>query len=99
MSEGAVQEEAGKGKRGLATRATEMSYPIYFKEPIRWVRYQAHNKPHLFFSAFIALMGPAFLFAGTPLRRKFLYEDAAPLPLDGYPIPNRARTPVSGYED
>jgi hypothetical protein len=44
-------------------------------------------------------MGPVFLFAGTPLRRKFLYADAEPLPLDGYPVPNRARSPPQGYED
>ncbi|KAG0688452.1 hypothetical protein C6P40_000970 [Pichia californica] len=79
------------------------AYPIYFKEPVRvsihWLRYQAHNKPHLFFSGFIAFLGPVFLFAGTPLRRTFLYADATPLPLDGYPVPNRARSSPAGYED
>lgn len=65
----------------------------------QWLRYQAHNKPHLFFSGFIAFLGPVFLFAGTPLRRTFLYADATPLPLDGYPVPNRARSSPAGYED
>lgn len=75
------------------------TYPVYFKEPVRWLRYHAHNKPHLFFSGFIALMGPVFLFAGTPIRRQFLYADAEPLPLDGYPMPTGPRKTVVGYED
>lgn len=86
-------------RRSLHTHRNNMSYPIYFKEPIRWLRYQAHNKPHLFYSGFIAFMGPVFLFTVTPLRRKFLYADAEPLPLDGYPIPNTPRKHPQGYED
>ena len=66
---------------------------------LQWLRYQAHNKPHLFLYGFIAFLWPVFLFAGTQLRRTFLYADAEPLPLDGYPVPNRARVPVQGYED
>jgi len=44
-------------------------------------------------------MGPVFLFVITPLRKKFIYPNAAPLPMGGYPIPNRAREPISGYDD
>ncbi|ESX00979.1 putative membrane protein [Ogataea parapolymorpha DL-1] len=76
-----------------------MSYPVYYKEPIRWLRYYAHNRPHLFFAGCIAVMGPAMLVTITPLRRRFLYDDLAPLPLDGYPIPKGPRKKVTGYDD
>ncbi|ODV88080.1 hypothetical protein CANARDRAFT_26240 [[Candida] arabinofermentans NRRL YB-2248] len=75
------------------------SYPIYFKEPVRWLRYHAHNRPHLFYSGFIAFMGPVFIVFVTPLRRQFLYEDAKPLPLDGYPIPKGKRKEIKGFDD
>ncbi|KAG7822075.1 hypothetical protein KL909_000881 [Ogataea angusta] len=47
----------------------------------------------------IAVLGPAMLVTITPLRRKFLYDDLAPLPLDGYPIPKGPRKKVTGYDD
>lgn len=66
---------------------------------IQWLRWCAHNKPNIFFPCAIAAMGPVFLFVVTPLRRKFIYPDAAPLPMGGYPIPNRPRKPITGFDD
>ncbi|GMF58816.1 unnamed protein product [[Candida] boidinii] len=65
-----------------------------------WLRYHAHNKPHLFYSCAIAALSPVFVFVVTPLRKSFLYQDAAPLPINGYPLPNRPRDKsLVGYDD
>ncbi|CEP23259.1 hypothetical protein BN1211_3796 [Cyberlindnera jadinii] len=74
-------------------------YPVYFREPIRWCRYHAHNRPHIFFSVAIGVAGPILALTLTPLRRKFLFEDHEPVPFS-YPLPNRARdATLKGYDD
>lgn len=73
--------------------------PLYYKQPIRWLRYYSHTKPHLFYAVSLGLMGPAFLFAVTPLRRKYLFEDHVPVPTT-YPIPNTPRNKeLTGFDD
>ncbi|RLV87031.1 hypothetical protein JA9_000892 [Meyerozyma sp. JA9] len=73
-------------------------YPVYHKQPIRWLRYHAHTKPHFFWSVAMGLSAPLLLLA-TPLRRKFLYEDHTPIPVT-YPLPTRPRDKnLSGFDD
>ncbi|CCH43328.1 hypothetical protein BN7_2876 [Wickerhamomyces ciferrii] len=59
-------------------------YPNYIKNPIKWLRYHSHWRPHLFYSLIIGLTFPILAIAGTPLRRKYWYSDHVPLP-NGYP--------------
>ncbi|CAH2445832.1 Subunit of mitochondrial NADH:ubiquinone oxidoreductase (complex I) [Komagataella phaffii CBS 7435] len=74
-------------------------YPVYYKQPIRWLSYHAHTRPHVFYAIAVAALGPVFMMA-TPLRRKFLYDDHEPLPANGYPLPNRSRDKtLTGYDD
>ncbi|KAG7666014.1 N19M [[Candida] subhashii] len=73
-------------------------YPVYYKNPIRFCRYHAHVNPHLFLSVVLGVSGPLLLLL-TPLRRKFLYEDYAPVPYT-YPLPTRARdATLTGFDD
>ncbi|CDK28837.1 unnamed protein product [Kuraishia capsulata CBS 1993] len=75
-------------------------YPVYYKQPIRWFRYHAHTRPHVFFACAVAGLAPVFIFVVTPLRKTFLYGDSPALPIHGYPLPNRARdTTLTGYDD
>ncbi|ODV98230.1 hypothetical protein PACTADRAFT_716 [Pachysolen tannophilus NRRL Y-2460] len=75
-------------------------YPVYYKQPFRWLSYHAHTRPYVFYATAIAALGPVFIFVVTPVRRKFLYEDHVPLPVNGYPIPRRARDKnLKGYDD
>ncbi|KAI5955237.1 N19M [Candida jiufengensis] len=72
--------------------------PIYFKQPIRWIRYHAHVNPALFLSVSLAAAAPVLLLL-TPLRRKFLYPDHEPIPFV-YPLPTRPRDKdLKGYDD
>ncbi|ODV58745.1 uncharacterized protein ASCRUDRAFT_82647 [Ascoidea rubescens DSM 1968] len=73
--------------------------PLFLRNPIRTLRFYAHTKPNLFFSAVIGIIGPLGVLFITPLRRKYLFEDAPPVPTY-YPIPNRPRDlTLSGYDD
>ncbi|EGV63742.1 hypothetical protein CANTEDRAFT_113781, partial [Yamadazyma tenuis ATCC 10573] len=72
-------------------------YPVYFKQPIRWLKYHAHTKPHFFWSIAFGLSAPVLLLA-TPIRRKYLWADHEPIPRT-YPLPNRPRDKnLSGYD-
>ncbi len=63
------------------------------------MRYHAHTRPHLFFPVVIALASPLLLGVFTPDRkRRWIGEDAPLLP-ETYPIPNRKREQLTGYDD
>ncbi|CAK7892401.1 hypothetical protein CAAN1_19S02740 [[Candida] anglica] len=74
-------------------------YPVYFKEPLRWLRYHAHTKPHFVASIGLGLSAPLLVIFAAPLRRKYLYADHEPIP-SVYPLPTRARdSSLTGYDD
>ncbi|CAH6723483.1 putative NADH-ubiquinone oxidoreductase 9.5 kDa subunit [[Candida] jaroonii] len=72
-------------------------YPVYYKQPIRWLRYHAHTKPHFFWSIAFGLSGP-LLIAFTPLRKKFIYDDHVPVP-QSYPLEGPRDKNLTGYDD
>ncbi|RKP30077.1 hypothetical protein METBISCDRAFT_31208 [Metschnikowia bicuspidata] len=73
-------------------------YPVYYKQPLRWIRYHAHTRPHFALSIAMGVAGPLLLLM-TPLREKYLYADHEPIPYV-YPLPNRQRdTTLTGYDD
>ncbi|ODQ59289.1 hypothetical protein WICANDRAFT_69651 [Wickerhamomyces anomalus NRRL Y-366-8] len=74
-------------------------YPVYYKQPIRWLRYHAHTRPHLYYSVVLGLGVPALALILTPLRRRYLYPDHEVVP-NGYPLPKRKRDlTLQGYDD
>ncbi|KAJ7104142.1 hypothetical protein B0H15DRAFT_766306, partial [Mycena belliarum] len=58
----------------------------------------AHENPVLFYSCVIGGIGPVMLLVVPPIRARLGYKPAEPIPLS-YPVPNRRRRQVHGYED
>ncbi|CAO0794041.1 NADH-ubiquinone oxidoreductase subunit NI9M [Mucor lusitanicus] len=59
----------------------------------------AIERPVIFWSFVLGTAGPVMVFTVPKFRREYLgFKGYEPLPIS-YPLPNRARTPVSGYED
>ncbi|CAI7582349.1 NADH-ubiquinone oxidoreductase 9.5 kDa subunit [Penicillium manginii] len=75
-----------------------MFHPHLWKQPGRWMRWAAHEKPAIFFSCLIGISGPIMLAALPPVRRALGDYDPAPIPMS-YPIPSGPRSPPKGYED
>ena len=48
-----------------------MSYPQFFQQPFRYLRWASHEKPAIFYSFVIASGGPLVLFIAPPIRRYF----------------------------
>ncbi|KAI0052791.1 hypothetical protein FA95DRAFT_1553059 [Auriscalpium vulgare] len=64
----------------------------------RYLQRQAHEQPVIFYSVVIGAIGPVVAFGVPPIRKHFGYEAAERIP-NSYPLPNRPRRPVQGYED
>ncbi|KAJ7035077.1 hypothetical protein C8F04DRAFT_1100019 [Mycena alexandri] len=64
----------------------------------RLLQRQAHEFPVLFYSCVIGAIGPVLLVTVPPVKERLGYKAAEPIPLS-YPVPNRPRRPVQGYED
>ncbi|KAI0739670.1 hypothetical protein C8Q80DRAFT_1111557, partial [Daedaleopsis nitida] len=59
---------------------------------------QAHEQPVIFYSVAIGLIGPAIVVAVPPVRKSLGWRPAESIPTS-YPVPNRMRRAVQGYED
>ncbi|PIL32543.1 hypothetical protein GSI_05246 [Ganoderma sinense ZZ0214-1] len=64
----------------------------------RYLQRQAHEQPVIFFSVVIGLIGPAMVVTVPSIRKSLGWKPSEPIPTS-YPVPNRPRRPVSGYED
>ncbi|KAI0728319.1 hypothetical protein C8Q72DRAFT_974276 [Fomitopsis betulina] len=64
----------------------------------RYLQRQAHEQPVIFYSCVIGLIGPTMLVTVPPVRRALGYKNPEQIPTT-YPLPNRPRRPVQGYED
>ncbi|EPQ53044.1 hypothetical protein GLOTRDRAFT_45584 [Gloeophyllum trabeum ATCC 11539] len=69
-----------------------------FRNTYRYLQRQAHESPVIFFSCVLGGLGPFMLITVPPIRERLGYKPAPPIPTT-YPIPNRPRRPVQGYED
>ncbi|KAJ6494841.1 hypothetical protein DFH06DRAFT_1260721 [Mycena polygramma] len=69
-----------------------------FRATYRMLQRHAHESPVLFYSVVLGLTGPAILITVPPIRRSMGHKAAEPIPLS-YPLPNRPRRAVQGYED
>ncbi|KAI0076690.1 hypothetical protein K474DRAFT_1597603 [Panus rudis PR-1116 ss-1] len=68
------------------------------KQSYRYLQRQAHEQPVIFYSCVIGLIGPVMVVTVPPIRKAFGWKPSEPIPTS-YPIPNRPRRPVTGYDD
>ncbi|KAG5729446.1 hypothetical protein E4T56_gene11377, partial [Termitomyces sp. T112] len=64
----------------------------------RYLQRQAHENTVVFYSCVIGAIGPVMAITIPPIREHFGYRPAEHVPMS-YPVPNRPRRPVQGYED
>jgi len=69
-----------------------------YRNAYRYLRYQAHENPVIFFSVVLGSIGPVLVVAVPPIRKSMGWTPAERIPTS-YPVPNRPRRPVQGYED
>ncbi|OCL06897.1 hypothetical protein AOQ84DRAFT_296160 [Glonium stellatum] len=74
------------------------SAPYFFSQPIRYMRWAAHQKPAIFYSIVIGSMGPITILVAPPIRRYFGDGPRPKIPLT-YPIPKGPRQIPEGYDD
>ncbi|KAI9635525.1 uncharacterized protein MKK02DRAFT_44215 [Dioszegia hungarica] len=64
----------------------------------RYLQRAAHESPVIFYSLVIGFTGPLMVMTVPPIRKSMGWKPAERVPTT-FPLPNRARQPVSGYED
>ncbi|BFZ58782.1 hypothetical protein PYCC9005_005847 [Savitreella phatthalungensis] len=70
----------------------------FWTNPIRYLRWAAHERPNVFYSLIIGAIGPVALLVVPPIRRSMGYTRSVPPPMS-YPLPEGPRKQLSGYED
>ena len=53
------------------TMSNPFASPYFFRQPIRYLRWASHEKPAIFYSCCIAMVGPVSLVVAPPIRRYF----------------------------
>ncbi|KAI0086805.1 hypothetical protein BDY19DRAFT_1092797 [Irpex rosettiformis] len=69
-----------------------------FRQTYRYLQRQAHEQPVIYYSLILGLIGPVLLVTVPPIRQSLGWKPAE-RPPTSYPLPKRARVPVSGYDD
>ncbi|THG92459.1 hypothetical protein EW026_g8451 [Hermanssonia centrifuga] len=64
----------------------------------RYLQRQAHEQPVIFYSCLIGLIGPLIVVTVPPIRKSMGWQYAERLPTT-YPVPNRPRVQLTGYDD
>ncbi|ORY87938.1 hypothetical protein BCR37DRAFT_390445 [Protomyces lactucae-debilis] len=75
-----------------------MSTSAFWASPIKYLRWAAHERPNVFYSLLLGGLGPVALLVVPPVRRSLGFTRAEPVPLS-YPLPNRKRETLKGFED
>ncbi|OQV02089.1 hypothetical protein CLAIMM_07339 [Cladophialophora immunda] len=70
----------------------------FWGQPIRYLRWAAHEKPAIFWSCVIGGLGPATFVFIPPMRRYFGDQDPPRIPLT-YPVPSGPRKIPTGFDD
>ncbi|KAJ3063189.1 hypothetical protein HDU98_000966 [Podochytrium sp. JEL0797] len=63
-----------------------------------YLKYNLHNHPAVFMAFAFSLSMPVMLFGVYPYRRQLGYTRPVDVPRT-YPMPQREREPISGYDD
>ncbi|KDQ58192.1 hypothetical protein JAAARDRAFT_129700 [Jaapia argillacea MUCL 33604] len=69
-----------------------------FRGTYRYLQRQAHENPTIFFSCVLGAIGPIMVLTVPPIRWKLGWRPSEPIPTS-YPLPNRPRRPVEGFDD
>ncbi|KAF8896383.1 hypothetical protein BD779DRAFT_582404 [Infundibulicybe gibba] len=77
---------------------THCQHGIYLSTIQANLSLSSHENPVIFYSIVIGAVGPVMVVAVPPIRSYFGYRPSEIVPTS-YPVPNRPRRPVQGYED
>ncbi|KAK0545481.1 n19m, NADH-ubiquinone oxidoreductase 9.5 kDa subunit [Tilletia horrida] len=69
-----------------------------FRSTYRYLQRSAHEQPVIFYSLLIGSVGPVLVVAVPPIRRYYGWKPAERIPTS-YPLPQRAREEVTGFDD
>ncbi|KAH8806521.1 hypothetical protein DL96DRAFT_623377 [Flagelloscypha sp. PMI_526] len=70
-----------------------------FQRAVHRMRYWSHEQPVMFYSVVLGGLGPLMVVTIPPIRRKYFgYVAPEPIPTS-YPLPNRPRVALTGYDD
>jgi hypothetical protein len=61
------------------------TWPKFWSQPIRYMRWAAHEKPALFFSTVLGCVGPISLLFWRPMKEKYFGWQPRPLIPTTYP--------------
>jgi len=57
------------------------AYPHFFRTPLRYIRWAAHEKPAIFFSVVIGSLGPLMLVMAPPIKRAYGWTPRPTIPM------------------
>ncbi|CAO1621447.1 unnamed protein product [Parajaminaea phylloscopi] len=69
-----------------------------FRSTYRYLQRTAHEQPVIFWSFLVGSVGPIAVVTVPPIRRSFGWVPAERIPTS-YPLPDRPREAVTGYDD
>ncbi|KAE8216004.1 hypothetical protein CF319_g3180 [Tilletia indica] len=69
-----------------------------FRNTYRYLQRSAHEQPVVFYSLLIGSVGPVLVVTVPAIRRQYGWKPAERIPMT-YPLPQRARDEVSGFDD
>ncbi|UZJ53254.1 hypothetical protein CBS101457_002574 [Exobasidium rhododendri] len=69
-----------------------------FRATFRYLQNSAHEKPIIFFSLIIGAIGPIAVVTVPNIRRRYGWQPSERIPTS-YPIPQRQREEISGFDD
>merc|ERR1712032_713828 len=74
--------------------------PVFrpFANTYRFLQRSAHESPVVFFSLLIGAVGPIAVVTIPPIRKHYGWKPAERIPTS-YPLPQRKREEVTGYDD
>ncbi|RPA80983.1 hypothetical protein BJ508DRAFT_362200 [Ascobolus immersus RN42] len=78
--------------------------PLFWQQPLRYMRFASHEYPAIFYSCVIGAVSPAILLVVPPVRRRLGYDDTPEIP-HSYPATSTTTlnslltTPLSLHQD
>lgn len=56
-------------------------YPLFWRQPFRYARWAAHEKPAIFYAIIIGISGPILLTASIPVKRAWGWQPRPAIPM------------------
>ncbi|CAO1635695.1 unnamed protein product [Sympodiomycopsis kandeliae] len=69
-----------------------------FRNTYRYLQNAAHEKPAVFYALVVGAIGPIAVVTVPPIRRHYGWKPAERIPTS-YPMPDRPREEITGYDD